>query len=319
MNMKTLNIEKWMKVNCTGSFNLHNGLYFKSYARLISKAGLSNHLHTSQEIKKVPSISVKEDTRLITFRILKYNPINKDLPRIVEYKLKINEAGPMVLNGLIHIKNKVDSTLGFRKSCREGICGSCAMNINGKNGLACLTKISSFSDGIIELRPLPNQYIIKDLIPDMTNFYNQYKSIKPWLIQSNGKHNLDITGKKIENLQSIEDRKKLDSLYECILCACCSTSCPSYWWNPDYYLGPAALLQAYRWISDSRDDNKLQRLMYLNDTMKLYRCHEIFNCTSACPKGLNPANAISNIKAEIQKNIEEIQKLESEDCDINSN
>jgi succinate dehydrogenase/fumarate reductase iron-sulfur protein len=197
------------------------------------------------------------------------------------------ETGPMVLDGLIHIKNNVDKTLGFRRSCREGICGSCAMNINGKNGLACLTPIEEK----MTIFPLPHMPIIRDLIPDMTNFYKQYKEIKPWLQNSNKKG--------VENLQTIEDRRKLDGMYECILCACCSTSCPSYWWNSDQYLGPAVLMQAYRWIEDSRDENTEERMKYVDDAMKLYRCKSIMNCSNTCPKGLNPGQAIGKLKKKV--------------------
>ena len=193
----------------------------------------------------------------------------------------------MVLDGLIHIKNNIDKTLGFRRSCREGICGSCAMNINGKNTLACLTPI----EDKISIFPLPHMPIVKDLIPDMKNFYKQYKEIKPWLQSSK---------KSGEHYQSIEDRNKLDGMYECILCACCSTSCPSYWWNSDKYLGPAVLMQAYRWIEDSRDENTKERMEYLDDAMKLYRCKSIMNCSNTCPKGLNPGQAIGKLKKKIQ-------------------
>jgi succinate dehydrogenase/fumarate reductase iron-sulfur protein len=193
----------------------------------------------------------------------------------------------MVLDALIKIKNEQDSTLTFRRSCREGICGSCAMNINGVNTLACLSKINNTIPKT-RIFPLPHMSIIKDLVPDLTNFYNQYKSIKPWLRTNN-------TNDK-EHLQSKEDRQKLDGLYECILCACCSTSCPSYWWNGDKYLGPAVLMQAYRWINDSRDISSSERLKMLNDDFKLYRCHTIMNCTRTCPKGLNPGKAIAEIK-----------------------
>jgi len=203
------------------------------------------------------------------------------------FEINKKETGPMVLDGLIHIKNNVDKTLGFRRSCREGICGSCAMNINGKNGLACLTPI----EDKMTIFPLPHMPIIRDLIPDMTNFYKQYKEIKPWLQNSNKKG--------VENLQTIEDRKKLDGMYECILCACCSTSCPSYWWNSDQYLGPAVLMQAYRWIEDSRDENTKERMEYVDDAMKLYRCKSIMNCSNTCPKGLNPGQAIGKLKKKI--------------------
>ena len=224
---------------------------------------------------------------LSTFRIYRNN---NNKVKIDSFKLDKKEVGPMVLDGLIHIKNKVDKTLGFRRSCREGICGSCAMNINGKNTLACLTPIEEK----MVIYPLPHMPIIKDLIPDMTNFYKQYKEIKPWLQNSNK------TG--VQNIQTIEDRKKLDGMYECILCACCSTSCPSYWWNSDGgYLGPAVLMQAYRWIEDSRDENTKERLDYVNDAMKLYRCKTIMNCSNTCPKGLNPGQAIGKLKQKIEQ------------------
>ena len=224
---------------------------------------------------------------LSTFRIYRNN---NNKVKIDSFKVDKKEVGPMVLDGLIHIKNKVDKTLGFRRSCREGICGSCAMNINGKNTLACLTPIEEK----MVIYPLPHMPIIKDLIPDMTNFYKQYKEIKPWLQNSNK------TG--VQNIQTIEDRKKLNGMYECILCACCSTSCPSYWWNSDGgYLGPAVLMQAYRWIEDSRDENTKERLDYVNDAMKLYRCKTIMNCSNTCPKGLNPGQAIGKLKQKIEQ------------------
>merc|ERR1719359_1573609 len=196
----------------------------------------------------------------------------------------------MILDALIKVKDEIDSTLSFRRSCREGICGSCAMNINGANNLACLAYIEP-SDQPIEIQPLPHTYVVKDLIPDLTNFYNQYKSIEPWLKRREYK-----PADSPEYYQSVEDRAKLDGLYECILCACCSTSCPSYWWNPEYYYGPAVLQQAYRWVVDSRDDYTEERLAFLNDTMRLYRCHGIMNCTACCPKGLDPAKSIVQLK-----------------------
>jgi succinate dehydrogenase / fumarate reductase iron-sulfur subunit len=195
----------------------------------------------------------------------------------------------MVLDALIKIKNEIDPTLTFRRSCREGICGSCSMNIDGTNTLACIKPIDEVS-GDINIYPLPHMKVIKDLVPDMTHFYAQYESIKPWM-QTDTPPPSDG-----ERLQSPEDRAKLDGLYECILCACCSTSCPSYWWNGDKYLGPATLLQAQRWLSDSRDENSGERLDALEDPFKLYRCHTIMNCTQTCPKGLNPAKAIAGIK-----------------------
>ena len=224
-----------------------------------------------------------------TFKI--YRKSKNESAKIVNYVFKKEECGPMVLDGLVHIKNNIDKTLAFRRSCREGICGSCAMNINGKNTLACLTPIEEKNS----IYPLPHMPILRDLVPDMTNFYKQYKEIKPWLESSK---ELGIT----ENIQSIEDRKKLDGMYECILCACCSTSCPSYWWNgEDGYLGPAVLMQAYRWIEDSRDENTKERINYVNDAMKLYRCKTIMNCSNTCPKGLNPGQAIGKLKKKINE------------------
>ena len=227
-----------------------------------------------------------------TFKIYRNN---KNKVKIDKFKIQNEKAGTMVLDALIYIKNNIDKSVGFRRSCREGICGSCAMNINGKNKLACLTPIEKE----MSIYPLPHMPIIKDLIPDMKNFYKQYKEIKPWLQNSN---NLN-SNINIENYQSIQDRKKLDGMYECILCACCSTSCPSYWWNSDKYLGPAVLMQAYRWISDSRDTNTKERLEYVNDAMKLYKCKTIMNCTNTCPKGLNPGKAIGELKLKIENEL----------------
>lgn len=200
----------------------------------------------------------------------------------------------MVLDALIKIKNEIDPTLTFRRSCREGICGSCAMNIGGTNTLACISKIDADNlDKPTKVYPLPHMYVVKDLVPDMNNFYNQYRSIQPWLQRKNeaGEKKGDA-----QYLQSVDDRAKLDGLYECILCACCSTSCPSYWWNGDKYLGPAVLMQAYRWIIDSRDESTAARLDKLKDPFSVYRCHTIMNCTRTCPKGLNPGKAIAEIK-----------------------
>lgn len=199
----------------------------------------------------------------------------------------------MVLDALIKIKNEIDPTLTFRRSCREGICGSCAMNIGGVNTLACLCKIDTSSSKALKIYPLPHMYVIKDLVPDMSNFFAQYAAIEPYLKKKDVKES-DI-GKK-SYLQSVADRSKLDGLYECILCACCSTSCPSYWWNSDKYLGPAVLMQAYRWMVDSRDDYTNERLSMMEDKFSVYRCHTIMNCTKTCPKGLNPGLAIGEIK-----------------------
>ncbi|MGH8120464.1 MAG: succinate dehydrogenase iron-sulfur subunit [Gammaproteobacteria bacterium] len=223
------------------------------------------------------------------FRVYRWDPDTGENPRIDSYEINLDNCGPMVLDAIIYIKNEIDPSLTFRRSCREGICGSCAMNIGGTNTLACTTAISDIK-GDVNIYPLPHMPVIKDLVPDLTHFYDQYASIKPWL-QSRTE---PPAGQ--ERLQSREQRGKLDGLYECILCACCSTSCPSYWWNSDLYLGPAALLQAYRWIVDSRDENTGERLDALADSFRLYRCHTIMNCTNTCPKGLNPAKSIAAIK-----------------------
>lgn len=224
-----------------------------------------------------------------TFRIYRWEPDSGSNPSLDTYEINLDECGPMILDAIIYIKNEIDSTLTFRRSCREGICGSCAMNIGGTNTLACTKAIADFS-GDISIYPLPHMPVVKDLVPDLTHFYAQYASIKPWM-QTQSAPPPDT-----ERLQSKEERAELDGLYECILCACCSTSCPSYWWNSDRYLGPAILLQAYRWIADSRDEYTGERLDDLEDPFRLYRCHTIMNCTNTCPKGLNPAKAIAKIK-----------------------
>ncbi len=228
-------------------------------------------------------------TRVKRIEVYRWNPDSDENPRIDVYHLDLDRCGPMVLDAILKIKNEIDSTLTFRRSCREGVCGSCAMNVNGKNTLVCTKAISDYK-GTLKIFPLPHLSVVKDLVADMTHFYAQYASIKPW-IETQTPAPADR-----ERLQSHEDRKKLDGLYECVLCACCSTSCPSYWWNSDKYLGPAVLLQAYRWLADSRDENKGERLDELEDAFKLYRCHTIMNCTDTCPKGLNPAKAIAEIK-----------------------
>jgi succinate dehydrogenase / fumarate reductase, iron-sulfur subunit len=224
------------------------------------------------------------------FKIYRYDPESGENPRLDEYQINMDECGPMVLDALIKIKDEVDSSLTFRRSCREGICGSCAMNIDGTNTLACLKGVDECK-GDVKIYPLPHMPVVKDLVPDLTNFYAQLNSIKPWMKRTSKPH------EDQETLQTPEQRELLDGLYECILCACCSTSCPSYWWNGDKYLGPAILLQAYRWIIDSRDEATGERLDFLEDPFKLYRCHTIMNCAKTCPKGLNPAAAISSIKA----------------------
>jgi succinate dehydrogenase / fumarate reductase iron-sulfur subunit len=223
------------------------------------------------------------------FEIYRYNPESPSNPYIDRFELDHDECGNMVLDALIKIKADYDSSLSFRRSCREGICGSCSMNIDGGNTLAC-TKPLSGCGKVVKIYPLPHLPVIKDLVSDLAHFYEQHKSVQPWL-QADASDN-----PREERLQSEEDRAKLDGLYECILCACCSTSCPSYWWNGDKYLGPAALLSAYRFIADSRDSSAESRIDALEDPFKLYRCHTIMNCASACPKGLNPAKAIGSIK-----------------------
>jgi succinate dehydrogenase / fumarate reductase iron-sulfur subunit len=222
------------------------------------------------------------------YRIYRFDPENGKNPRIDTYFVDVEDCGPMVLDALIWIKNKIDPTLTFRRSCREGVCGSCSMNIDGTNGLACTRGMDEIT-GTVRIYPLPHMPVVKDLVPDLTLFYAQYASIEPWL-------KTDSAPPEKEWQQTHEDRVKLDGLYECILCACCTTSCPSYWWNGDRYLGPAALLQARRWLVDSRDEATGERLDELEDPFRLYRCHTILNCSKACPKGLNPAKAIAEIK-----------------------
>ncbi|KTE19098.1 succinate dehydrogenase [Sphingopyxis sp. H050] len=228
-------------------------------------------------------------TNVRKFKVYRYDPDKRENPHFDTFEIDLDKCGPMVLDALIKMKSEQDSTLTFRRSCREGICGSCSMNMNGKNGLACTTAIEDLK-GDIQITPLPHMEVIKDLVPDFTHFYAQYASIEPWLKTKT------TTPSGKERLQSPAEREKLDGLYECILCACCSTSCPSYWWNSDKFLGPAILLQAYRWLADSRDEMTGERLDELEDPFRLYRCHTIMNCANACPKGLNPARAIAEIK-----------------------
>lgn len=239
-------------------------------------------------VGKGKTVTAEGATNTKSFSVYRWNPDDGENPKMDTYEVDMDNCGPMVLDALIKIKDEMDSTLTFRRSCREGVCGSCAMNIDGENTLAC-TKAIEDVKGNVAITPLPHQEVIKDLVPDLSRFYAQYASIKPWM-------ETQSTEPEKERLQSYEDRQKLDGLYECILCACCSTSCPSYWWNGDKYLGPAALLQAYRWIIDSRDENAGERLDNLEDPFRLYRCHTIMNCSNACPKGLNPAKAIAEIK-----------------------
>jgi succinate dehydrogenase / fumarate reductase, iron-sulfur subunit len=227
--------------------------------------------------------------RVKKFTVYRYDPDSGENPHYDVFEIDLDRCGPMVLDALIKIKSDMDPTLTFRRSCREGICGSCAMNMNGRNGLACTTAIEDLP-GDVRITPLPAMEVVKDLVPDFTHFYAQYASIRPWL------QTVSTTPSGKERLQSPEQREKLDGLYECILCACCSTSCPSYWWNSDKFLGPAILLQAYRWLADSRDEMTGERLDELEDPFRLYRCHTIMNCANVCPKGLSPARAIAEIK-----------------------
>ena len=247
-------------------------------------------LPANLRIKKGHSFPAPADaTRVRRFRVYRYDPDSGANPRMDSYEVDLDQCGPMVLDALIKIKDEIDPTLTFRRSCREGICGSCAMNIDGVNTLACLLANDDIK-GDIKVYPLPHMPVVKDLVPDLTRFYAQYASIKPWL-QTRTPPPPDR-----ERLQTKEDQERIDEPAACILCACCSTSCPSYWWNSDRYLGPATLLQAYRWIVDSRDEATGERLDDLEDPFRLYRCHTIMNCTNACPKGLNPAQAIAKTK-----------------------
>ncbi|HEY9012443.1 MAG TPA: succinate dehydrogenase iron-sulfur subunit [Devosia sp.] len=227
--------------------------------------------------------------RIREFKIYRYDPDTEENPRTDTYFVDLDDCGPMVLDALLWIKNNVDATLTLRRSCREGICGSCSMNIDGANTLACTRGMDEIKRDVIAIYPLPHMPVIKDLVPDLSTFYAQHRSVEPWLKTT-------TPAPQTEWLQSKPDREKLDGLYECILCACCSTSCPSYWWNGEKYLGPAVLLQAYRWLIDSRDQATSERLDNLEDPFKLYRCHTIMNCAKVCPKGLNPAKAIASIK-----------------------
>jgi succinate dehydrogenase / fumarate reductase iron-sulfur subunit len=222
------------------------------------------------------------------YQVYRWDPDTGENPSVDTYEVDMDTCGPMVLDGLIKIKNEMDPTLTFRRSCREGVCGSCAMNIDGTNTLAC-TKDMGDIKGDVKIYPLPHMEVVKDLVPDLSKAYAQYASVQPWL-------QADTPAPDKERLQSPEEREKLDGLWECILCFCCTTSCPSYWWNSDRYLGPAVLLQAYRWIADSRDEKTGERLDNLEDPFRLYRCHTIMNCTNTCPKSLNPAKAIAETK-----------------------
>jgi succinate dehydrogenase / fumarate reductase iron-sulfur subunit len=227
-----------------------------------------------------------------SFQVYRWDPDDGENPRLDTYEVDLDTCGPMVLDALIKIKNEIDSTLTFRRSCREGVCGSCAMNVDGTNTLACTKPIVEVQ-GDANIYPLPHMKVVKDLVPDLTAAYAQYADIEPWLKTDSP------APSEGERLQSPEERKELDGLWECIMCFCCSTSCPSYWWNGDKFLGPATLLQSYRWIADSRDEHAGERLDALDESFRLYRCHTIMNCTSTCPKGLNPAKAIGEIKKQV--------------------
>ncbi|XP_017068384.1 succinate dehydrogenase [ubiquinone] iron-sulfur subunit [Drosophila eugracilis] len=237
-----------------------------------------------------PKETKSSNPRMKSFEIYRWKP--GEQPQTQTYSIDLEKCGSMVLDALIKIKNEIDPTLTFRRSCREGICGSCAMNINGTNTLACVSHIDQNESTCCRIYPLPHLYVVRDLVPDMSQFYEQYRSIQPWLQRKDLKREAGSA----QYLQSMDDRQVLDGLYECILCACCQTSCPSYWWNSNKYLGPAVLMQAYRWVIDSRDEATKQRLDFLKDPWKLYRCHSIMNCTNTCPKHLNPARAIIQLK-----------------------
>lgn len=237
---------------------------------------------------------VKDKSSVRKFFIYRYDPETDEKPRMDCFEIDTSIYGKMILDILIAIKDEIDPTLSFRRSCREGICGSCSMNVGGTNTLACISHVDQYK-GDIKIYPLPHMHVVKDLVPDMNNFYAQYESIQPWM-----KKQTEVEPDK-ETLQSPEDRAKLDGLYECILCACCSTGCPSYWWNSDKFLGPATLLQSHRWIVDSRDEATDERLDSIEDSFKLYRCHTIMNCSTTCPKGLNPAKAIAETKKLLAK------------------
>ncbi|CAH1726783.1 hypothetical protein AGLY_011702 [Aphis glycines] len=249
-------------------------------------------IHVSSALTASDGGAVDKTPRIKTVQVYRWNPETPEVkPKMQDYKVDLNSCGPMVLDVLIKIKNSEDSTLTFRRSCREGICGSCAMNIGGVNTLACISGVNTDLSKPLKIYPLPHMYVVKDLVPDMKLFYKQYASIEPWL-------HTDVTpANNKEHLQHTYDREKLDGLYECILCACCSTSCPSYWWNSEKYLGPAVLMQAYRWIIDSRDKATAERLDKMRDPFSVFRCHTIMNCTKTCPKGLNPGRAIARIKS----------------------
>ena len=248
----------------------------------------NSRVRTGKTVKAPARADGSRPARVRKFKIYRWNPESGENPRQDTFEVDLDNCGPMVLDALIKIKNEIDPTVTFRRSCREGVCGSCAMNINGRNTLSCTKAISDYS-GSVSVYPLPHLKVVKDLVPDLTHVYAQYQFIEPWL-------QTDSPTPEKEWPQTPEDRDKLNGLYECILCFCCQASCPSYWWNEERYLGPAVLLQAYRWIVDSRDEATGERLDQLEDPYRLYRCHTIMNCTNVCPKGLDPAKAISETK-----------------------
>ncbi|KAK9111608.1 hypothetical protein Scep_019127 [Stephania cephalantha] len=276
--------------NRTTSFLTRNNTKSPNFPVLSDHAAARDHAKASVETQR--SVPQKMKSLIKEFKIYRWDPdrpIHK--PYMQSFFLDLSTCGPMVLDALQKIKAEEDSGLSYRRSCREGICGSCAMNIDGTNTVACLKPIDADTDKPTTVMPLPHMFVVKDLVVDLSNFYRQYKSIEPWLKTKKAPED----GR--EYRQSPMDRKKLDGLYECILCACCSTSCPSYWWNPEEFLGPAALLHAYRWISDSRDNFTEERLQALTeDEKRLYRCRSIKNCTATCPKSLDPATAINKMK-----------------------
>ena len=259
----------------------------------------SSRIDKSKGQKHTLSENKADNINKRTFEIYRYQPNidddNNNHPYVDKFELNMDDCGNMILDALIKIKNEIDPTLTFRRSCREGVCGSCAMNVNGSNILACTYDITDLpKNKPIKIYPLPHMNVIKDLVPDLNIFYKQHAAVEPWLKSDNK------LAQNREHIQTPTQREKIDGLYECIMCACCSTSCPSYWWNGSTsnakYYGPAALLQASRWVMDSRDTDRSKRLNALNDKFKLFACRTIFNCTKACPKGLNPAKAIVDLK-----------------------
>jgi succinate dehydrogenase / fumarate reductase iron-sulfur subunit len=247
------------------------------------------NLPKNSKVKKGKTHKAKDGAKNIRrFQVYRYNEDTGENPHIDTYEVDMDSCGPMVLDALIKIKDEIDPTLTFRRSCREGVCGSCSMNVDGTNELACIKDLNEIK-GDVKVYPLPHMPVLKDLVPDLTHAYAQYASTQPWV-------QTDTPAPGKERLQSPEEREKLDGLWECVLCFCCTTSCPSYWWNSDRYLGPATLLQAYRWIVDSRDEKTGERLDNLEDPFRLYRCHTIMNCTNTCPKNLNPGKAIAETK-----------------------